>query len=262
MPIDFHAQENKHTYATRTADPAWGEMVRKLVDLDGKTAVDLGCGGGIYSRELAALGAKSVIGIDFSAANLAGAKENCADVPNVRFQQGTAEATGLPAQSADFVLERALIHHLNDLAANFHEAHRILRPDGLLLVQDRTMEDVLQPPSPTHLRGYFFERFPRLLAIEEARRVADTAVRRALDQARFAEITSRTFWEVRQTYADVDEFVDDVRGRYGRSLLHELSDDEIEQLAQFFKTTFPSDVPLTETDRWTIWIARKAAVSY
>ena len=64
----------KKTYATRRADPAWREMVGKLVDLQGKTAVDLGCGGGIYSRELVALGAKSVTGIDFSASNLEGRK--------------------------------------------------------------------------------------------------------------------------------------------------------------------------------------------
>jgi ubiquinone/menaquinone biosynthesis C-methylase UbiE len=207
---------------------------------------------------LAALGAKSVIGIDFSAANLAGAQENCADVANIQFQQGTAVATGLPAHSADFVLERAIIHHLDDLATNFREVQRILRPDGLLLIQDRTMADVLQPPSPNHLRGYFFEMFPRLLPIEEKRRVADTAVRQALERARFEQVFTRTFWEVRQVYADVAEFVEDVKGRYGRSLLHELTNDEIEQLAHFFKTTFPPDVPLTETDRWTIWIARKA----
>lgn len=259
MPIDFHAQENKNTYATRTADPAWGEMVRKLVDLEGKTAVDIGCGGGIYSCELAALGAESVIGVDFSAANLAGAQENCVDVKNIQFQQGTAEATGLPAQSTDFVLERALIHHLDDLAANFHEVRRILRPDGLLLVQDRTMEDVLQPPSPSHLRGYFLEQFPRLLQVEEKRRVADTAVRQALERARFEQVFSRTFWEVRREYANVAEFVEDVRGRYGRSLLHELTDDEIEQLCDFFQTSFPPDISLTETDRWTLWIARKTS---
>lgn len=257
MPIDFHAQENRKTYATRSADPAWREMVEKLADLRGKTAVDLGCGGGIYSRELVELGASSVVGVDFSASNLAGAKENCADLPMIQFQQGDAYATGLPAQTVDFVLERALIHHLDSLPRNFKEVHRILRSDGLLLVQDRTMEDVLQPPSPTHLRGYFFAQFPKLVDVEKKRRVADTAVREALQNAGFAQIFSRTFWEVRRSYAHRDEFVQDVRGRYGRSLLHELNDQEIDQLTQQLTQTIPPDIELTETDRWTIWIARK-----
>ena len=257
MPIDFHAQENKKTYATRTADPAWRELVGKLADLEGKTAVDIGCGGGIYSRELNELGAQSVVGVDFSASNLAGAKENCADIEAIQFKQGDAYATGLPAQTADFVLQRALIHHLDNLVRNFDEVYRILRPDGLLLVQDRTMEDVMQPPSPTHLRGYFFDQFPKLLDVEKKRRVSDTAVRQALKHAGFDEIFSRTIWEVRRTYAHVAEFVADVQGRYGRSLLHELNDKELDQLAQYFTNTFPPDIELTEADRWTIWIARK-----
>ncbi len=257
MPIDFHAQENKKTYATRAADPVWRETVEKLVDLQGKTAVDIGCGGGIYSRELIELGAESVTGIDFSASNLAGAKENCADIAAIQFQQGDAYATGLPTQTADFVLERALIHHLDELGRNFAEVHRILRADGLLLVQDRTMEDVQQPPSPIHLRGYFFAQFPRLLDVEKKRRVSDTAVRQALKQAGFAQIFSRNLWEVRRTYDNVEQFVEDVRGRYGRSLLHELNDAEIEQLAHYLQNTFPADSELIESDRWTIWMARK-----
>ena len=257
MPIDFHDQENRKTYATRTADPAWREMVGKLANFNGKTAVDLGCGGGIYSRELAALGAQSVWGVDFSVSNLAGAKENCADINAIQFKQGDAYATGLSDQTADFVLQRALIHHLDNLVRNFGEVYRILRPDGLLMVQDRTMEDVLQPPSPTHLRGYFFAQFPRLLEVERKRRVSDTAVRQALKNTGFEQIFSRTIWEVRRTYAAVAEFVEDVQGRYGRSLLHELNDRELKQLTQFFIDTFPPDIELTETDRWTIWIARK-----
>ena len=39
MPIDFHTQENKNTYTTRTADLAWREMVRRLIDLNGKTVM-------------------------------------------------------------------------------------------------------------------------------------------------------------------------------------------------------------------------------
>ena len=75
--------------------------------------------------------------------------------------------------------------------------------------------------------------------------------------AGFEQIFSRTFWEVRRLYKDRDEFVADVRGRYGRSLLHELNDQEMEQLTQMLTQTIPPDIKLTETDRWTIWIARK-----
>src|SRR5262249_9808097 len=90
-----------------------------------------------------------------------------------------AVATGLPMASADIVFERALIHHLGDLKACFAEARRVLVPRGTLIVQDRTPADVDLPGSPEHLRGYFFERFPRLGDVERTRRPTPTSERRS-----------------------------------------------------------------------------------
>jgi hypothetical protein len=38
------------------------------------------------------------------------------------------------------------------------------------LIQDRTPADVKCPSSRNHIRGFFFERFPRLLEVEKTRR--------------------------------------------------------------------------------------------
>ena len=80
----------------------------------------------------------------------------------------------------NIVFQRALIHHLKDYRPCFAEARRVLAPGGTLIVQDRTPDDVRLPGSAEHLRGYFFECFPRLLAVELARRPTDAAVRDAL----------------------------------------------------------------------------------
>jgi hypothetical protein len=56
------------------------------------------------------------------------------------------------------------------------------------------------PGSPEHMRGYFFERFPGLLAVEIGRRPTDATVRDALQATGFSAIESATLWEIRKTY--------------------------------------------------------------
>src|SRR5699024_11742680 len=43
----------------------------------------------------------------------------------------------------NLVLERALIHHINDIQACFNEAYRVLQENGIYIIQDRTPDDCL-----------------------------------------------------------------------------------------------------------------------
>ncbi|MCP8969643.1 class I SAM-dependent methyltransferase [Ectobacillus ponti] len=258
MGIDFFAEENKGTYAARAADQTWLQLMAERASVQGKIAVDIGCGGGIYSRALIGLGAAQVIGVDFSAEMLAGAAAFCRDEERILFRQGSAAETGLPAACCDVVLERALTHHLpaEKLPACFVEAHRILRRGGLLVVQNRTPEDCLRPGSSTHLRGYFFQLFPRLIAKETGRRHSSMTMRQALGTAGFADVEEVKLWETRRTYADQKELERDLLGRTGRSILHELTDDELRELASYICARVPKQ-QIQENDCWTIWLARK-----
>lgn len=256
MPIDFHAPANRHSYATRDADPAWAAAMRSLVDPAGRLVADVGCGGGIYSLAWHALGATAVTGVDFSAQMVATARERAAGVPGLVFVQGEAAATGLQARSQEIVFARALIHHLQDLRACFAEARRILAPGGVLIVQDRTPDDVDQPGSPTHFRGWFFDRFPRLRAVEAGRRPTQEAVAAAMHAAGMADLRQRTLWETRRIYAGFDELAADLAARTGRSLLHELDDAELQALVGHLRERLPAGQPIVEQDRWTLWSAR------
>ncbi|WP_448630941.1 class I SAM-dependent methyltransferase [Cellulomonas soli] len=158
MPVDFHDPANALTYSGRDADPAWGRAVTTLLDATGCTVVDVGCGGGTYAREWLRLGASAVIGVDSSVPILAAARADA--TAGLVLREGEATATGLPDGSHDIVFARALVHHVPDLRPVVAEARRLLRPGGHYLVQDRTMEDVDQPGSPDHPRGWFFEAFP------------------------------------------------------------------------------------------------------
>jgi ubiquinone/menaquinone biosynthesis C-methylase UbiE len=254
MAIDFHSTRNRSSYTGRQADVGWVEAIRRIVDPAGKRVADIGCGGGIYSQAWHALGAE-VVGVDFSEQMVAAAREQAAGLSRISFRQGDATATGLSAASKNVIFERALIHHLNDYKACFTEARRVLVPGGSLIVQDRTPDDVQLPGSPEHVRGYFFERFPRLLAVELARRPTDAAVRDALQAAGFRDIKGVTLWELRKTHDDWQGLKQDLANRTGRSILHDLSDDELAALILFVEKRLAPDGPIVEKDRWTMWSA-------
>lgn len=258
MAIDFHDEKNKNTYATRDVADEWKDNISDFVNVQNKAVADIGCGGGIYSRAWASLGAEKVIGIDFSEHMVKTAIDKSADYPQLFFHQGSAEKTGLLSSSIDLVFERALIHHFKNYDQNFAEVYRVLKKDGLFLIQDRTIEDVLLPSSQHHLRGFFFECFPKLIDIEAKRRPTQQQVEEALQRNGFTLISSQLFCETRQVYQSVDSLTQEIIARTGRSILHELTDDEITILVNTIHTHL-SDLPqIVEQDYWHIWIAKKS----
>lgn len=257
MPIDFHDEAQRLTYAARQADDSWRDAMRSLVDPVGLRVADIGCGGGIYCAAWRELGATSVTGVDFSAAMISGAREHLAGVSGVTLLQGDAYATGLDDDSADVVFARALVHHLDDLAACFREAARVLAPGGTLIVQDRTLEDASRPGSASHLRGRFFEAFPRLLDVERGRRPSRAAVEEALTAAGFGRVRAVPLEEQRRTYDGRAEVRADLMARTGRSILHELDDTELARLADHVTADLPETGVIRETDPWTVWAATR-----
>jgi hypothetical protein len=58
-----------------------------------------------------------------------------------------------------------------------------------------------------------------------------------------------------QPHAVFDELAADLRGRTGRSILHELSDAELAKLVGFIGERPAVGGPAIERDRWTLWWA-------
>ena len=256
MPIDFADPANSRTYSGRDADPGWAELIGQLVEPAGAVVVDIGCGGGTYTRAWSQLGARRVVGVDSSAPLLASAREDHGALPGVEFVEGDAAATGLPDGEADVVFERALVHHIADLGPLIAEARRLLRPGGTYLVQDRTPDDVAVPGSPEHPRGWLFEVFPRLLEIENGRRRGADALAGEMVAGGFSEVTTSPLREVRRRHASREDYLAEIRTRTGRSILHDLDDLELDHLVAELRRRLP-DGPLAEQDRWTLWSARR-----
>lgn len=235
MSINFYDPKNNKTYTTRNADQTWIQSIYANTTLNNKTLADIGCGGGIYTKAMFQLGVKQVTAVDFSEEMLKGAAENCKDFNNITFVKGEAYNTGLLSSSYDIVLERALIHHLDNLNVCFKEANRILKSGGILIVQDRTPEDCVLPGDENHIRGYFFEKFPKLIEKETARRYDSEEVINALESNDFKIEKVVKLWEIRRHYEHIEALKKDLLLRTGRSILHELSDSELISLVNYIK---------------------------
>lgn len=258
MGINFHDENVRNIYTNRKADSSWVDMFTRLVPVeDISNALDVGCGGGIYSKALADVGIDSITGIDFSKVILEGAKENCKGYSNISFKHGHAYQTGLDSNSFDLVLERALIHHIKDLQACFNEAYRVLNDHGIYVIQDRIPEDCLLQGSDTHIRGYFFELFPRLAEKEKVRRYDRKMVMNNLKIAGFKDIEEVKLWEIRKVYENKKQLLKDLSDRTGRSILHELNNSELQLLIDHIDDSISVNNDIIEKDRWTIWKAVK-----
>lgn len=257
MTIDFHDTNNQTTYSTRDADQSWIQLMKENINLLGKDVVDIGCGGGIYSKALAELNVNHVIAVDFSDEMLKGATKNCKDYNNISLIKGNAYHTKLPSYKYDFILERALIHHLDDLKACFAEANRLLKKNGILIVQDRTPEDCLLHGNDHHIRGYFFEMYPKLIKKETSRRYTSHEIKTTLESAGFKVEKSVKLWETRRYYHNFESLREDLLLRTGRSILHELTDNELKLLVNFIETKLQHQTSFVEKDRWTVWFASK-----
>ncbi|MCT2534916.1 class I SAM-dependent methyltransferase [Aquibacillus koreensis] len=258
MVINFDGKSMKHSYASRVASFSWKQAIKDiLTNKDVHHAVDLGCGGGIYSKALLDCGVQEVIGIDSSYSILEGARENCHGESRIKLAYGTAEETGLERSTYHLVLARALIHHLPTINPFIKEAHRILKRGGVFVIQDRDFADCLTEPSNTNIRGYFFEQFPRLIKLEKERRYAGEKVIDALEKQGFIDIEEIKLWEVRKAHQSKESLLSEIKQRTGRSILHALSDHEIEELIDYLDVRLPNNEPVLEQDCWTMWKAVK-----
>ena len=99
-------------------------------------ALDIGCGTGFLSLELAARGHR-VTGIDLAPAMLTVAKEKAETVgAAIRFEEADAEALPFAAASFDLVITRHVLWTLPHPEAALDEWIRVLRPGGRVAVID------------------------------------------------------------------------------------------------------------------------------
>ena len=221
----------------------------------GKDVIDLGCGGGIYVRGFLACGAHGVIGVDSSKPYIKEAQQAC---PQAQFINASCMDTGLDSQCADVVFERAVIHHLThgELIANAVEIRRLLKADGIAYIQDRTQEDVLAADPQYWIRRELLEMYPSLLAFEAKRRPKTEDYCAILKDCGFSNVDVLTFAETRKVYDSAGTLAQALRQRKGKSILYQLTDDELDAYVERVISQCPEG-EVVERDQWTIWRARR-----
>lgn len=112
------------------------EMVERLLELDGKRVVELGCGAAVNTRALAAAGRdRRVLAYEVDQTqhqlNLATPPQ-----PNVEFRYGSAAAIDCADGSVDVVMMLKSLHHVprEALPQALREIHRVLIVGGLFYV--------------------------------------------------------------------------------------------------------------------------------
>jgi ubiquinone/menaquinone biosynthesis C-methylase UbiE len=138
-----------HSIVTADERAAWDRIFGLISGgRSGLDALDVGCGTGFLSFELAARGHR-VTGIDFAAAMLSEARRKTA-LTNVSvwFEQGDAENLPFTALVFDLVVCRHVLWTLPHPEAAVAEWVRVLRPGGRLVVLDSQFdENVLISPN-------------------------------------------------------------------------------------------------------------------
>lgn len=113
-------------------DRQWGGDAGARTPLEGKRALDVGCGGGLLAEPLARLGA-DVTGVDAAAENIAVARAHAAAMGlAIDYRAGELAAMGF--ERFDLVTSMEVLEHVADKPAFMAQLAAHLAPGGLLIL--------------------------------------------------------------------------------------------------------------------------------
>lgn len=199
-------------YLDQSLNPRGPELLYQIVEKLGlppkADVLDLGCGEGKFSVELAKRFGFQVTGIDPIPRHIqisAGrrddaAKSNPEVSESVRFELGAAEEIPVNDESIDLIWCREVLVLVEDLSAAFTECRRVLRPPGRMLIYQNCSTDRLEPREAELLAelGRFDPR-PTEAAFSAA----------GLEAEEFIELGS-----------EIGERIEEETGEAGRRLIH------------------------------------------
>ncbi|WP_188235718.1 bifunctional 2-polyprenyl-6-hydroxyphenol methylase/3-demethylubiquinol 3-O-methyltransferase UbiG [Sphingopyxis sp. LK2115] len=126
-------------YIREQIDMHWHVDARERHPLQGKRALDVGCGAGLLCEPFARMGA-AVTGVDAAPENIAAARDHAAG-QGLSISYFAGELAALPPATFDLVTSMEVVEHVTDPAAFIGELAARLAPGGLMILStpNRTM---------------------------------------------------------------------------------------------------------------------------
>jgi len=142
-----------HSIRTPAERAAWDRILDLVLPAaDALEALDIGCGTGFLSLELASRSHR-VTGVDFAPSMIAQARKKAAErQAAIRYEEADAEQLPFNAASFDIAVSRHLLWTLPHPQRAMDEWIRVLRPGGRLIVVDSQADVSALPELLDHAR--------------------------------------------------------------------------------------------------------------
>jgi len=175
------------------------EVYNRLLSLDNKHILELGCGSAMITRNIATTGLKrkvTALEVDKVAHEL---NLKITDLPNVTFELSGAQEIPLADSSVDIVFMFKSLHHvpLDLMETAMHEIARVLKPGGMAYISEPVFA------------GDFNEVLRLFHDEEKVRKAAFETVKAAVEKNIF-ELVEQTFFNAPMKFQDFDEFENNV----------------------------------------------------
>ncbi len=147
------AYDKARGYSPEVMELWLGRILAAVPEQEVSDIVDLGCGTGRFSFELARAFGARITGIDPSEKMLAEARRKPSDA-QVVFRRARAEALPLEEASQDLLFLSMVLHHLEDREAAARECRRVLRPGGRVCLRNSLADEIASYPQIRFFPGY------------------------------------------------------------------------------------------------------------
>jgi len=159
------------------------EIYNRLLELDGKHILELGCGCAEITRDIASAGVdRKITALEVD--EIAHEKNlQITDLPNVTFALSGAQAIPLENESVDMAFMFKSLHHvpLNLMEPSMREIRRVLKPGGLAYIS----EPIFAGDFNEILRLFHDEQKVREAAFSIIRKVVDEGLFNLVDETFF-----------------------------------------------------------------------------
>ncbi|MBC3796818.1 class I SAM-dependent methyltransferase [Acetobacterium tundrae] len=134
--FDESAEDYNNSYDGKFVKCMYDEIVERVLAANPKSILDLGCGNGNVLEKIKLKSDADLYGLDLSENMIESAKEKLG--ARVELKVGDAEQLPYDDNQFDIIVCNASFHHYPNPDQVLQEIHRVLKPNGTLVLGDPT----------------------------------------------------------------------------------------------------------------------------